>query len=77
MGGLIDGTSATLSPPDLDLNMEWELDNEEMLGLLRIRALDNAISGQYEIEVHFDSPINSFAFIPQCVFSTDIARFYF
>ena len=57
--------------------MEWKLDNEDMLGLFRIRALDNAKSGQYEIEVHFDSPINSFAFIPQCVFSTDIARFYF
>ena len=51
VGGLIDGTSGTLSPPDLDLNVEWHINREDLLNLLQIRTLDEGASGQYQLKV--------------------------
>ena len=50
VGGLIDGTSGTLTSPDVDLNIEWEL-NEELTRLLVIRPTDRGQSGQYTLQV--------------------------
>ena len=50
MGGLADGTSGTLTAPDLDLNMEWQL-GEEVMEHIEILVLDNAASGQYRMKV--------------------------
>ena len=51
VGGLCDGTSGTLSPPDLDLNIEWQINNKELLNLFDINTLDEGASGQYQIQV--------------------------
>ena len=53
VGGLIDGTSGTLSPPDLDLNIEWHINDEDllMLNLFDIHTLDEGASGQYQLQV--------------------------
>ena len=51
VGGLIDGTSGTLSPPDLDLNVEWHINNENLLNLFDVRTLDEGASGQYQLKV--------------------------
>ena len=51
VGGLCDGTSGTLSPPDLDLNMEWLVNDTELLQLIDIHTLDEGSSGQYRIQV--------------------------
>ena len=51
VGGLIDGTSGTLTAPDLDFNIEWEL-SEEVSRLLVIRPTDGGESGQYTLQVH-------------------------
>ena len=51
VGGLCDGTSGTLSPPDLDLNIEWQINNNELLNLFDINTLDEGASGQYQIQV--------------------------
>ena len=56
VGGLIDGTSGTLTAPDLDLNIEWELKNEEITKLLIIRPTDGGESGQYTLQVIFSLP---------------------
>ena len=54
MGGLADGTSGTLTAPDLDLNMEWQL-GDEVMEHIEILVLDEAASGQYQLKVtcHF------------------------
>ena len=53
VGGLRDGTSGTLTAPDLDLNMEWQLE-EEVMSHVEILTLDGAASGQYRLKVvHF------------------------
>ena len=51
VGGLIDNTAGTLTAPDLDLNIEWELD-DEMAKLLIIRPTDEGESGQYMVQVN-------------------------
>ena len=50
VGGLADGTSGTLTAPDLDLNMEWHL-GDEVMEHLEILVLDDAASGQYRLKV--------------------------
>ena len=50
VGGLADGTSGTLTAPDLDLNMEWQL-GEEVMEHIEILVLDAAASGQYQMKV--------------------------
>ena len=50
VGGLADGTSGTLSAPDLDLNMEWQL-GEEIMEHIEVLVLDEAASGQYQLKV--------------------------
>ena len=51
VGGLIDGTSGTLSAPDLDLNVEWHINDEDLLNLFDIHTLDEGASGQYQLQV--------------------------
>ena len=51
VGGLIDGTSGTLSAPDLDLNVEWHINDEDLLNLVDIHILDEGASGQYQLQV--------------------------
>ena len=51
VGGLIDDTAGTLSAPDLDINIEWELD-EKLAGLLVIKPTDEGESGQYTVQVN-------------------------
>ena len=50
VGGLADGTSGTLTAPDLDLNMEWHL-GDKVMKHLEILVLDDAASGQYRLKV--------------------------
>ena len=50
MGGLVDGTSGTLTAPDVDLNIEWEM-TEELAELLVIAPTDKGESGQYTLQV--------------------------
>ena len=50
VGGLADGTSGTLTAPDLDLNMEWHL-GDEVMEHLEALVLDDAASGQYRLKV--------------------------
>ena len=50
VGGLTDGTSGTLTAPDLDLNMEWQL-GEETMEHIEVLVLDEAASGQYQLKV--------------------------
>ena len=51
VGGMSDKTSGTLSPPDLDLNVEWHIKDNELLQLLQIHTLEDGASGQYQIQV--------------------------
>ena len=57
VGGLCDGTSGTLSPPDLDLNIEWKINNKQLLDFLDIHTLDEGASGQYQIQVCTEMPM--------------------
>ena len=50
VGGIIDKTAGTLTAPDLDLNLEWELD-EEVTRHLVMRPTDDGESGQYTLQV--------------------------
>ena len=50
VGGLADGTSGTLTAPDLDLNVEWHL-AEGVMEHLEILVLDDGASGQYRLKV--------------------------
>ena len=53
VGGMSDKTSGTLSPPDLDLNVEWHIKDSELLQLLQIHTLEDGASGQYQIQVQY------------------------
>ena len=53
VGGMSDKTSGTLSPPDLDLNVEWHIKDSELLQLLQIDTLEDGASGQYQIQVQY------------------------
>ena len=57
VGGAIDNTGGTLTAPDLDFNIEWELD-EELTSHLDIRPTDEGESGQYTLQV-LSNPPNS------------------
>jgi hypothetical protein len=46
----MDGTSGTLTAPDLDFSLQWEL-NEELTSHLVIRPTDQGESGQYTLQV--------------------------
>ena len=48
--GAVDNTAGTLTAPDLDVNIEQDLE-EELAKYLVINPLDNGESGQYEIYV--------------------------
>ena len=50
VGGAVDNTAGTLTAPDLDVNIEWDLE-EELAKYLVINPLDNGESGQYEIYI--------------------------
>ena len=55
VGGSIDNTGGTLTAPDLDFNIEWELD-EEVTSHLDIRPTDQGESGQYTLQVYYAQP---------------------
>ena len=50
VGGAVDKTAGTLTAPDLDYNIEWEL-AEELAKLLDIKPTDAGESGQYTVQV--------------------------
>ena len=52
VGGAIDGTAGTLTAPDLDCTIEWDL-LEEVTRHLVIRPTDEGESGQYTLQVRF------------------------
>ena len=58
VGGFIDGTSGTLTAPDLDFNWEWDI-NEEITKHLIIQPIDNGESGQYTLKVYFNICVHS------------------
>ena len=51
VGGFVDKTAGTLTPPDLDLGIQWELD-EELTRHLVISPTDEGESGQYTLQVN-------------------------
>ena len=50
VGGSIDETAGTLTAPDLDISIQWELD-EELTRHLMIKPTDEGESGQYTLQV--------------------------
>ena len=50
VGGSIDKTAGTLTAPDFDFSIEWELD-EELMSHLDIEPTDTGESGQYTVQV--------------------------
>ena len=50
VGGFVDKTSGTLSAPDLDVNIQWNLDMSHMMHL-KLMAYDDGTSGQYTVQV--------------------------
>ena len=50
VGGFVDKTAGTLSAPDLDVNIQWNLDISHMK-YLKLMAFDDGTSGQYTIKV--------------------------
>ena len=52
VGGAIDGTAGTLTAPDLDFTIEWDL-FEELTRHLVIGPTDEGESGQYTLQVRF------------------------
>ena len=50
VGGAVDKTAGTLTAPDLDFNIEWELD-EDLINHLDIEPTDAGESGQYTVQV--------------------------
>ena len=55
VGGFIDKTAGTLTAPDMDFNIEWEL-NEELTRHLVIQPTDEGESGQYTLQVRYTHP---------------------
>ena len=51
VGGSVDQTAGTLTAPDLDVNIEWEL-GEDLTSHLDIEPTDNGESGQYTVQVY-------------------------
>ena len=49
----MDQTAGTLTAPDLDFNIEWELD-EALTSHLDIEPTDNGESGQYTVQVYLN-----------------------
>jgi len=50
VGGAVDNTSGTLTAPDFDFNIEWNL-NKDILQHLSIYPTDNGESGQYLVKI--------------------------
>ena len=50
VGGAVDKTAGTLTAPDFDFNIEWELD-EDLTSHLNIEPTDSGESGQYTVQV--------------------------
>jgi hypothetical protein len=55
VGGAVDKTAGTLTAPDLDFSIEWEL-NEDLTGHLVIGPTDDDESGQYTLQVYRKHP---------------------
>ena len=55
VGGITDNTSGTLTAPDLDFSLQWEL-GDELTSHLVIRATDQGESGQYTLQVYSAHP---------------------
>ena len=52
VGGAVDKTAGTLTAPDLDFSIQWDLE-EELTKHLYIEPTDLGESGQYTIQVSF------------------------
>ena len=50
VGGAVDKTAGTLTAPDLDFSIQWNLE-EELTKHLHIEPTDMGESGQYTIQV--------------------------
>ena len=50
VGGAVDNTAGTLSAPDLDINIEWNI-SAKIAELLEVEPIDDGESGQYTIKV--------------------------
>ena len=50
MGGAVDKTGGTLNAPDMDFNIEWDVDKEIIENLI-IKPTDDGQSGQYLLQV--------------------------
>ena len=50
VGGMTDHTSGTLTAPDLDFSLQWEL-SKELTSHLAIMATDQGESDQYTLQV--------------------------
>ena len=55
VGGMTDHTSGTLTAPDLDFSLQWELSNE-LTSHLASMATDQGESGQYTLQVRYTHP---------------------
>jgi hypothetical protein len=53
VGGSVDKTAGTLTAPDIDCNINWDL-GEEVTSLLEIVPTDQGESGQYTVQVELD-----------------------
>jgi hypothetical protein len=53
VGGAVDKTAGKLTAPDLDFNIEWELD-EDLTSHLKIEPTDKGESGQYTVQVYLN-----------------------
>ena len=62
VGGFMDKTSGTLTAPDMDFNIEWEL-NEDLTRHLLIQPTDEGESGQYTLQVRLFKYLLMFKFI--------------
>ena len=52
VGGAVDKTAGTLTAPDLDFSIQWDLE-EKLTKHLHIKPTDLGESGQYTIQVSF------------------------
>ena len=53
VGGSVDKTAGTLTAPDIDCNINWNL-GKEVTSLLEIQPTDEGESGQYTVKVELD-----------------------
>ena len=62
VGGAVDKTAGTLTAPDLDFNIEWELD-EDLTSHLNFEPTDSGESGQYTVQVYLNFVILMLSYI--------------